>query len=893
MTSLPSLSAPRGLRRFDAPRADLPVRWLLALGAAIGAVVIGFLTSQFATVALALALTPLLIIALSVEPWVLVGTAVATPWLARVVTTSGIAPKAFDFADFGITIVALTAAVMSWLARDRESTIEHKRILQAIGGMAAAITISAVVNVTAVERLVVGLLLTLEPFFLIAAIIIAPPSLGARRILWRLMAVICVIQVPIAIRQSLSSSDPDVVKGTLFEAGAGHHVMAGGLIVGLFAAIGVMKSRIAMAAIAVVVLVIGALADAKQVMLVAPVAFVGAAILIATRNNDAVSRRRVGQALLFTVAVALVLFTLAPVDTTIDTLNRTRDTGGGKPALTVALANDLASSPLQGAFGFGPGETVSRFGYLTTILESSSVAARQVGLGPGKLTRFYDDVVSSSGFVADSSFSSGQSSLLGVAGDYGFLGLTALSVLGWRIGTTLRRIGTRLAQSALAAWLMVIPLGYVFDWLEQPPFMLMIALLTGLALTDTQARDGGPELFEATSRPFREQVATNLALIVALVALSIGSAAFAASTAPEVEQAIARIRTADAEPVPGFLTSAERTGGLQVGSRILQLEDVSRSQAFRERRDRIVDRNPNVDHSLTVLVEPGYVEIDVRGDAESVAGLAQQYRTAFLDVFHSLRQASVADQLAKVDELQAELDASTVGTSPEAADASERRFTALEQIRTDLFLFQANEAASVIADGVPVQQVAPGRGLARSLFAAGLIGAMWALGFVAVRSLLVDKVVTRDEIVALSPEGTPVQQTTTPVAPHNPEIQILALRVATACQPRHRGANHMVIVDAPSVSTAEGEELCRVLEMTVGARDPLLGLRFGLIPEADEELVGTVIAVKAGHLDGPAVADAISTARRTGLNVLGVLLYPSVQAASGTHRKRRKQGANA
>jgi len=859
----------------------------MAVIAALGAGAIGYLSGSFGTIALVLALTPLLVIALSVEPWVLVGGAVATPWLARLFTTTGLAPEALEFADFGIVIVALGAAMMSWLASDRDLPAAHGQIVRAIAAFAGAIVISAVVNVTAIERLVVGLLLTLEPFLLICAIVIAPPPSSGRRTLWRLMAGIAFLQVPIAISQSLSSTDPDVVKGTLLEAGAGHHVMAGGLVVGLFAAIGVLKSRFAIAVLAIGVLIIGALADAKQVMLVAPIAFVGAAILVGTSGNGALNRRRIGQAILFTLASILVLLTLAPIDSTIDTLNRTRDTGGGKPALTAALADDLITSPLQGAFGYGPGETVSRFGYLTTILESSSLAARQVGLGPGKLTLFYDDLVSSSGFVADSSFSSGQSSLLGIAGDYGFLGLAAVGAVLLRIMNTLRRQGTRLAQSALAAWLMAIPLAYVFDWLEQPPFMLMIALLTGLALTEPRTRATEDQPREALSRPIRDQITSNAALVVALVAISVASAAWAAFNAVDVDIATARIRAIDAEPVPEFLTSSERVDGLDANSRVLQLEDVARSATFQERREAIAERSS---HSFSITIEAGYTLIEVIGDADEIETLARDYRAAFLDVFHGLRQESMVAQFEKIDSLQAELDGRAIGGEAEDVVSDEPRYQSLEQTRRDLFIFRAAENRAVVADGDPTLAVVPRDPLARSLITAAIIGALWAVGFIAVRSLLVDKITTRDEVVAVCPEGTPVQQTKTPVSSGNPEVQILALRIASACQPRHRGVDHMIVVDAPGVSTEEAERLCAVLESTVDSRDPLLGVRFGLIPEADEELIGTVIAVRAGHLDGPQVTEATQTASRTGLTVLGVLLYHSIQAPMGNSRK---QGVNA
>jgi hypothetical protein len=40
-----------------------------------------------------------------------------------------------------------------------------------------------------------------------------------------------------------------------------------------------------------------------------------------------------------------------------------------------------------------------------------------------------------------------------------------------------------LARAALAGWTMSIPLAFTFDWWEQPPFMIQLALLAGLAIS--------------------------------------------------------------------------------------------------------------------------------------------------------------------------------------------------------------------------------------------------------------------------------------------------------------------------------------------------------------------------------------------------------------------------
>ena len=63
----------------------------------------------------------------------------------------------------------------------------------------------------------------------------------------------------------------------------------------------------------------------------------------------------------------------------------------------------------------------------------------------------------------------------------------------WRQGRV-----SHLASAALAGWAMVLPLAAVFDWLEQPPFTLILATVTGLALTEVVRARRAPSIGLAT-----------------------------------------------------------------------------------------------------------------------------------------------------------------------------------------------------------------------------------------------------------------------------------------------------------------------------------------------------------------------------------------------------------
>jgi hypothetical protein len=112
-----------------------------------------------------------------------------------------------------------------------------------------------------------------------------------------------------------------------------------------------------------------------------------------------------------------------------------------------------------------------------------------LGLSQARRAIEYHLVASSNlEYVDLSSFLSAQSSILGILGDYGIAGFLAAAGLAATLVRALWRSGSSLAPAAIAGWAIALPLGLLFDWLEQPPFMLLLALTTGLALTDPSTR---------------------------------------------------------------------------------------------------------------------------------------------------------------------------------------------------------------------------------------------------------------------------------------------------------------------------------------------------------------------------------------------------------------------
>ncbi|MEM9033484.1 MAG: hypothetical protein AAGD18_02730 [Actinomycetota bacterium] len=455
-------------------------RWgTSALTVGAGAV-LGFLVGGGGDLGAMIAVLPLALCIFLVPPIAVCIAAATAPWVARLVTTTGIAPRLIDFIDFPLVVAALISALVARQAvRLPRAQVD---VLRAIAAFAGAITISWALNPSSPIRLIAGLLLIMQPLLLVAAIMIAPPTREWRRTALWSFGLIMAAQVPVALVQNSQTSDPDNVKGTLFDANAGHHVMAGGAMLAAFVIAACITDRRLVVAGVTTAIALGVMADGKQVFFAAPIGLI-VLVLFAGRGSRRSGSNGAAGAIFVLVACVVGLVGFGATDSLESFIENTRETRGGKIALTEAMISDLTEDPLQGTFGFGPGSTVSRFGYLSSVLITEGNPIEALGIGPGARTVEYDELTAGSGFIGESSFSSGQSSLLGVLGDFGFLGALTFAAVVLALMRALWQVSDPLAGAAAAGWAMLLPLGFIFDWLEQPPFTLSLALLTGLALT--------------------------------------------------------------------------------------------------------------------------------------------------------------------------------------------------------------------------------------------------------------------------------------------------------------------------------------------------------------------------------------------------------------------------
>jgi len=424
---------------------------------------------------------------LNVRPVVWIALALVSPWVSRIFTTTGLAPRFLDFLDFPLTAIALVSAGAAYLSGRDPMPAAHRRICHLLLLVVLVIAISWVLNdASEPQRLIAGLALALQPFFLLAAIILVPLGRRERRLLVGVLVGVMTIQLPFALLQIAGGARIDFVKGTLLGTQAGHHVFAGGLALGFFFLLGLRVSKALLIMYGGLALFVTVVADAKQVLFLLPPALV---VLALTQRQAKSSVSAIGAVLAAVALVGVTVFAILSYQTSKQAfgfVERSVTEKTGKVAVVSALWGDLQDSPVTFVFGLGPGESVSRFSFLTApelLREGSPVGL--LGLHPSRGVERYNEIASyrASAYTDESSFNSAQSSALGVLGDYGVAGALAFMALMWAVIRALYRSADRgLRSAALSGWALLLPLAVVFDWLEQPPFTLALALMTGLAL---------------------------------------------------------------------------------------------------------------------------------------------------------------------------------------------------------------------------------------------------------------------------------------------------------------------------------------------------------------------------------------------------------------------------
>ena len=446
--------------------------WALVLGVLVA---IGVTTVVDFKVAFVLTVTLVGCTALVLPPGIWVAAAVTVAMTFKGLVSLGALPGLATYLDIPLAWGALVAAGL-W-ARSPVSR-RAQRHLRWLGALVFAVLVSWLFNRSEILRPFLHLSLIGEPFAIIGALLLAPPSARVRTFLARTMCVLVAVQVPLAFWQLHQYGIGDGVQGTLYRAGAGAHVMAAVAVLGAVWLLASQRRSLSptILVLAAVLLSIPVLADAKQVLFALP----AVAAVTWVRGGRI---QFLAQAALVAAAFALLFFVNPLGNSAVYRVQQARHGHNGKLETARFVWHKVDAQPTSVVFGRGPAETVSRAAFMTTdLLLHKDSSLRSLHLKPAAIAIEAQASTVRAGDTG-TSFNSGVSSMLGVFGDLGIFGAVVFAGLVLTVVSGLRRVASPASIAATAGWAMYLILGFVFDWWEQPPFTVFVAALTGLVLT--------------------------------------------------------------------------------------------------------------------------------------------------------------------------------------------------------------------------------------------------------------------------------------------------------------------------------------------------------------------------------------------------------------------------
>jgi hypothetical protein len=445
----------------------------LVFGAMLAALVFGYLVAESPTAAL-FALSALAIIGVVAAPplFGIVLVLFCAIWL-RGLAGTGLVPSVATYLD----LVLAPFVMLSALMKMRAARVIVIKLIVLVAALLVTAIGSAFANHTELLRPVVYFLLLAEPFFLVIAIMARPPVRRERKILRYALLVTVAVQLPLALVQFAVYGSGDLVQGTLVGAKAGAHTMSGLVLIG---AVWFLMGNYSTKRTIIVLpwLCIPLIADAKQVILAAPLL---ALPMLLTKDGRSSKVALLSATGLFACLLVILLKFMPAGETAVSFLERAHEGRSGKLTATRLLRDEMAEKPDALLIGLGPAQTLSRAAFMTipTFRTDDSPLAL-LGLSPAELAANADRAAASQS-GGGTSFNTGLSSAIGLFGDLGAVGLAIYLILLLQISVAAIRDHAPDAPVIIGGWLMISLLAIVFDWWEQPPVTVFLAVISGLA----------------------------------------------------------------------------------------------------------------------------------------------------------------------------------------------------------------------------------------------------------------------------------------------------------------------------------------------------------------------------------------------------------------------------
>ena len=420
--------------------------------------------------------------------------AYATAFLVRMVTTFG-APSVMNFTHFVTVPWACGLVLTKNRSTNRQQITTSWLIITGLFALLSVMITSALLNNAGIVNIVLSFLLLGEPFIMLLAITSLPMSAGniVKMRSWVVRFSLFHLGLALVQRHVLRMNTwhgtglhgGDHIQGVFWKSGAGHVVGASvSITFALYYLVTVKTAplwlRIVVALAAFWQIIIS---DAKQVLLAFLVA--GVILVLTKLTNLQQSFKYIIGAVIFALIFNWCLQNVPAFDA-FNTWVRPSIYGPeGEATLlktaTFRIVPTYYTSPLNWLFGLGPGHTVGRLG--GWMLKEYSELLEPLGSTRHLASRAVWRAVGASWLGDQSSMFSPLFGWAGLWGDLGFLGLAVyayLAVVVW--------LYICVDDISKLILLSVFVFGLIFSQIEEPGYMISVAMFIGLQWQEAQQK---------------------------------------------------------------------------------------------------------------------------------------------------------------------------------------------------------------------------------------------------------------------------------------------------------------------------------------------------------------------------------------------------------------------
>lgn len=419
--------------------------------------------------------------------------AFATAFFPRILGSVGV-PSIINFLHFAAIPLTCVVALSKARTKNQHQIAISRSLLFGLFLLLGIMLVSALLNHAGVINVVLDFLLLGEPFIVLLTLVSIPMSSVSTERFRTWLIRFGFINLVLALGQYFvfmvlghhpSPGNPDYIQGVFYHSGAGHVVSSSvSMTFGLYYLTNAKTVPIWIrTTVALAVFWQMLASDTKQVLLSFLVAGV---ILLLTKLKN------IGESLKYLTMAIVIAYVLlwcvqhVPAFSAFNTWARPEIYGpeGEATLLKTSVFRIIPSfykSPLDSLFGLGPGHTVGRLGGWM-ILEYRNLL-EPLGSTTHPASSAVWAAVGASWLGDQSSMFSPLFGWAGIWGDLGFLGLGAYLYLSYLVWHYLC-----LGELSKFFLLTIFVFGLIFSQMEEPGYMIFVAVIVGLQWQEVQAK---------------------------------------------------------------------------------------------------------------------------------------------------------------------------------------------------------------------------------------------------------------------------------------------------------------------------------------------------------------------------------------------------------------------